>query len=112
MLDVGWPDPALVEERIESTRSWAARSATVSRPIVEAECVVVMSELPSGCVRSALLPSEHAPRRAAQAGSPGTAAQAAGPANRNKSPSALNLNARPGYRTRRDACDGRNTRCR
>jgi len=33
MLDVGCPDPALVEDRIESTRSWAASSAAVSREV-------------------------------------------------------------------------------
>jgi hypothetical protein len=32
MLDVGCPEPTLVLERIESTRNWAASSATVSRP--------------------------------------------------------------------------------
>jgi hypothetical protein len=32
MLEVGCPEPALVLERIESTRNWAASSATVSRP--------------------------------------------------------------------------------
>src|SRR5580700_8991980 len=68
MLDVGWPDPALVEERIESTRSWAARSATVSRPNVEAECVVVMCGLPSGAFEQRYSPSEHAVHRPAEAG--------------------------------------------
>jgi hypothetical protein len=32
MLRLGCPEPALVLERIESTRSWAASSATVARP--------------------------------------------------------------------------------
>src|ERR1700743_2691503 len=33
MLEVGWPDPALVLERIESTRNWRARSAAWARSI-------------------------------------------------------------------------------
>jgi hypothetical protein len=42
MLEVGWPDPALVLARIESTRSWAAISATSSR-MISAEIVVVVA---------------------------------------------------------------------
>src|SRR5690348_6903287 len=41
MLEVGWPDPALVDERIESTRSCAARSETVSRPGMDVTSVVL-----------------------------------------------------------------------
>src|SRR5450631_40040 len=33
MLDVGWPDPALVLDRMESTRSWAASSPASARSI-------------------------------------------------------------------------------
>jgi hypothetical protein len=40
MLEVGWPEPALVLARIESTRSWAASSATVSRSAAEGSVVV------------------------------------------------------------------------
>jgi hypothetical protein len=42
MLEVGWPEPALVLERIESTRSWAASSATVSSPTWDVGDVRVM----------------------------------------------------------------------
>jgi hypothetical protein len=45
MLEVGCPDPALVEERIESTRSWAAKWATVSRSVC-VETMLVMTLLP------------------------------------------------------------------
>src|SRR5580692_9549380 len=41
MLEVGWPDPALVEQRIESTRSCAARSEMVSRPGIDVTSVVL-----------------------------------------------------------------------
>jgi hypothetical protein len=34
MLEVGWPEPALVLERIASTRNWPASSAAVSRSVV------------------------------------------------------------------------------
>src|SRR6202161_4642468 len=95
MLDVGWPDPALVEERIESTRSCAARSATVSRPIVEAECVVVICGLSRRfAFDQRYSPSEHAAHRPAQAGWRG---QRPG-ANRHNSPSALNLETEQGQR--------------
>src|SRR5690348_7460234 len=47
MLDVGCPEPALVDERIESTRSCAASSATVSRLVVASGVIVVMGA-PSG----------------------------------------------------------------
>ena len=43
MLEVGWPDPALVTGRIESTRSCAASSASVSRPASDVRRVVVMA---------------------------------------------------------------------
>src|SRR2546426_817959 len=42
MLEVGCPEPALVDERTESTRSWAASSATTSRPVPDAIAVVVI----------------------------------------------------------------------
>src|SRR5215470_7244813 len=42
MLEVGCPDPALVEERTESTRSCAARSATALRLLSEVSSVIVM----------------------------------------------------------------------
>src|ERR1700722_6119667 len=49
MLEVGWPDPALVEERIESTRSCAARSATTSSDTSFVSPAVVMADfLPMG----------------------------------------------------------------
>src|ERR1700733_6049081 len=44
MLEVGWPDPALVELRTESTRSCAARSATTSRDIALVSPAVVMAD--------------------------------------------------------------------
>jgi hypothetical protein len=40
MLEVGCPEPAAVLERIESTRNWAARSATVPRSVSDAEAFV------------------------------------------------------------------------
>src|SRR5262249_49556652 len=36
ILEVGWPEPALVKEPTESTRSCAASSATAPRPSAEA----------------------------------------------------------------------------
>src|ERR1700761_8872560 len=42
MLEVGWPDPALVEARIESTRNCAARSATTPSDTSLVSPVVVM----------------------------------------------------------------------
>ena len=42
MLEVGCPDPALVEERTESTRNWAARSATASGLLPGVSSVIVM----------------------------------------------------------------------
>src|SRR3954454_8409630 len=45
MLEVGCPEPALVDERIASTRSWAASSETVSRPVCE--LMLVVMTLPS-----------------------------------------------------------------
>jgi hypothetical protein len=41
MLEVGCPEPALVLARIESTRSWAASSATVARLTRDMTVVVV-----------------------------------------------------------------------
>src|ERR1700678_887084 len=61
MLDVGCPDPALVEERIESTRSCAASSATVSRPIVESCSVVDIRPLPSFTFDHRSFPAKSAP---------------------------------------------------
>lgn len=43
MLEVGWPDPALVEDRIESTRSCAASSAMVSRRVFSVTVSDVMA---------------------------------------------------------------------
>src|SRR5690625_7223069 len=40
MLEVGWPEPALLEERTESTRSWAASSGIWSRS--SPSCMVVV----------------------------------------------------------------------
>ncbi len=50
MLEVGCPDPALVEERTESTRNCAARSATASRllPVVISVIVMITPVLPVG----------------------------------------------------------------
>ncbi len=42
MLEVGCPDPALVEARTESTRSCAARSATALRLLSEVSSAIVM----------------------------------------------------------------------
>src|ERR1700761_1054462 len=42
MLEVGWPDPALVAARIESPRSCAARSATTSSDVSFVSPIVVM----------------------------------------------------------------------
>jgi hypothetical protein len=42
MLEVGWPEPALVLARIESTRSCAASSATVSKPMSEGDMIAVI----------------------------------------------------------------------
>src|SRR5881396_528291 len=44
MLEVGCPDPALVLARTESTRSCAASSATVSRPVSDVEVIVVIGD--------------------------------------------------------------------
>jgi hypothetical protein len=41
MDDVGWPDPALVLARTESTLSWAATSETVSRSGTVSVVVIV-----------------------------------------------------------------------
>src|SRR4051812_5423776 len=46
MLEVGWPEPALVEQRIESTRSWAASSATVAKSVVVSASMAVMPIFP------------------------------------------------------------------
>lgn len=46
MLEVGCPDPALVLQRIESTRSWAASSATVSRSICGTDAALVVVVIP------------------------------------------------------------------
>ena len=43
MLEVGCPDPALVLDRIESTRSCAASSAAVARSIPVSGVLVVMA---------------------------------------------------------------------
>lgn len=51
MLEVGCPEPALVVERIESTRSCAASSATVSSPVSDVAVIVVMMT-PSPCART------------------------------------------------------------
>jgi hypothetical protein len=42
MLEVGCPEPALALERIESTRNWAANSATMSRPTRDAGVVAMV----------------------------------------------------------------------
>jgi hypothetical protein len=44
MLEVGCPEPALVDELTESILSWAASSATTSRPVPEVSAVVVIGE--------------------------------------------------------------------
>src|SRR5579863_10403231 len=66
MLEVGWPDPALVEERIESIRNCAASSAAASRPMVAGSVVVIRRRLPSLGVPSALrpLPAQDRPTHA------------------------------------------------
>jgi hypothetical protein len=45
MLEVGCPEPALVDERIASTRNWAATSATV--PMSVFGVVIVVMTFPS-----------------------------------------------------------------
>jgi hypothetical protein len=47
MLEVGWPDPAEVLDRIESTRSCCASSATVARSASVTTSVVDAMGIPS-----------------------------------------------------------------
>jgi hypothetical protein len=47
MLEVGWPDPALVLDRMESTRNCAARSRVWLRLVVLRSLAVIRSPAPS-----------------------------------------------------------------
>src|SRR5262245_36342021 len=58
MLEVGCPEPALVEERIESTRSCAASSAMVSSPICAGVVVVIGDSCSAPAARGASVPFE------------------------------------------------------